>query len=257
MSVSPTSDVFTRICRSVEGRYAEAMLPCEPPSARIAPCDGGGPMSLDDIRTQARSGKPDHPERTAAWRHIAGHLQGEAEGEGERGWALIAIWLLVPRLRGGAHSIARRTGAERADVGSALLLGAFEGVRNVTEADLADLEQRLMDAAFAAGWRTGRRGPKEIPLGEWDMAREEAAPPLLTAKPGDVISIGAMSGILAQRAQGERLGALAHRLGLLAHVRQVRRLSRTRPRQPRSRDYPALSDQPPLFETWGTHEASS
>ncbi|MEU7104886.1 hypothetical protein ACFQ2B_16820 [Streptomyces stramineus] len=58
-----------------------------------------------------------------------------------------------------------------------------------------------------------------------------------------------MSRILAQRAQGERLGSLAYRLGLLDHVRQVRQRGRQRA-SPRVQT--AVSEQLGLFGTRGT-----
>ncbi|MFI5616199.1 hypothetical protein [Streptomyces sp. NPDC051567] len=258
MSVSPASDVFTRICASVEEQYVGTVRVCGPAGAGTASCGNGELLSLDDLRSRACSGESGHPERTAVWRHIACHLREESSAGNERNWMLIAVWLLAPRLRGAAHSIARRTGAERADVGSALLQGALEGARVIKGDAAADVEQHLMDAAFVAGWRTGRRGPKETPVGEWDMVREEGVPQPMTRTPSGIVSVDLMSRTLAQQAQGERLGALAHRLGLVAHVRQVRRTSRSRPLRPRGGGHRALSEQPTLFEMWGpAHEASS
>ncbi|MFJ5119380.1 hypothetical protein [Kitasatospora sp. NPDC088548] len=254
MSAPQTPDVFARICRSVEEQYADTVLLC----GSAALCGSGGPISLDDLRSQARSGESGHPERTAAWRHIARHLREEAEVGGERSWTLIAVWLLAPRLRGVAYSIARQTGAERADVGSALLQGVLEGARAIKREAPADIEQHLMGAVFTTGWQTGRRGPKETPVGGWGMAREEVVPQPMTRTPASVVFVDVMSRTLVQQAQGERLGALAYRLGLLAHVRQVRRISRSRLRRPYGGDHHALSEQPTLFEMWGpAHEASS
>ncbi|MFF8769790.1 hypothetical protein [Kitasatospora sp. NPDC015120] len=193
------------------------------------------------------------------WRHVARHVREESCTGGERIWTLAAVGLLVPRLHGAAYAIARRTGAERADVGSALLLGVLEGARTVPEAS-AGIEQHLMDAAFAAGWRTGRRGSRETPAGERDAARDEAQPSFVLRTPG-VVSVGAMSGRLLQRAQGERLGALAHRLGLLPHVREVRRAGRSRHGGPLGGDHRTRGEQPALFELRRTggfnHDAPS
>ncbi|TBO58143.1 hypothetical protein EYS09_19005 [Streptomyces kasugaensis] len=258
MSVPTTLDVFTRICRSVEEQYADTMVLCGPADARTAPCGGGEPISLEDLRSRARSGDSVHLGRTAAWGHIAHHLREEAEAEGERSWMLITVWLLAPRLRGAAYSIARCTGAERADVGSALLQGALEGARTIKGVGPADIEKHLIDAAFAVGWQTGRRGSKETPVEEWNMVGEETGPQPMTRTPGAVVRVDVMSRTLAQQAQGERLGALAYRLGLLSHVRQVRRTSRSRPRRPRDGARRTPSEQPCLFEMWGSaHEASS
>ncbi|WP_380285968.1 hypothetical protein [Kitasatospora purpeofusca] len=241
--VSPTSDVLAGVRRRVEAYRVDKVLPCGP----TTPCEAGVPVSPDDLKGRACDGTPGDPGRIAAWRHVGYHVREESEADGERIWTLTAVWLLAPRLRGAAYAIVRRTGAERADVGSALLVGVLEGARTIGERS-EDIEQDLMDAAFAAGWRTGRRGSKEIPVGEWE-AVGEAAEPLFAARTAhDVVSVGAMSGRLLQRAQGERLGALAHRLGLLPHVREVRRSSRSRAGQPHRGAGRVLGEQPALFE---------
>ncbi|MFJ2674063.1 hypothetical protein [Streptomyces sp. NPDC087525] len=250
--MSPAHDVFTRICRSVENRYTDAVLLC---GCAALFHDGGG-ATLADLKARAVGGEPGSPERIAAWRHIARHLCEEAEDRGERDWTLITAWLLAPRLRGAAYAIARRTGAERADVGSALLQGMLEAVRAIENVDATHIEQHLVDAAFAVGWQTGRRRPKETPVeeaDERDVARQETLLHPLAVTLGEPVRVGTMSGALAQRAQGERLGSLAYRMGLLAHLRQVRRRSRSRRRQPRAvvqRTQRESSEQPCLFEMW-------
>ncbi|WP_274031097.1 hypothetical protein [Streptomyces sp. MMBL 11-1] len=189
-------------------------------------------ISLDDLRSQALRAAPGHPDRIAHWRHIAGHIrqdsEGEDEGEGGRSWTLVAVWLLAPRLRGAAYSLSRRTGAEHADVCSALLQGMLEGVQTLGRADTSLAEQYLVDAAFAAGWRTGRRSPEETPVGEWGTVQEPEWSDPLTIAGDEVVRVERMSRPLAQQAQGERLGSLAYRLGLLDHVRQVRQRGRRR-----------------------------
>ncbi|MFD9487537.1 hypothetical protein ACFWBX_26930 [Streptomyces sp. NPDC059991] len=167
---------------------------------------------------------------------------------------MIAVWLLAPRLRRASYALSRHTGAERADVCSALLQGVVEAAQTVGKADAADVEEHLVDAAFSAGWRTGRRSSKETPVtgvGIWDEEPETAMLDSLTFAPDEVVHVGAMSGALAQRAQGERLGALAYRMGLLAHVRTVRRQRRSRHGQPRAGFHhkpTEPSQQPYLFE---------
>ncbi|MFF2659384.1 hypothetical protein ACFVUH_18710 [Kitasatospora sp. NPDC058032] len=247
MRVSPAADVFTGICRSVEAFCADTALPCWP----ATPCEAGAPGSWEELRRHAGDSAPGGPERIAAWHHVAHHLREESATGDERIWTLTAVGLLAPRLRGAAYAIARRTGAERADVGSALLLGVLEGARTLPERS-ADVERHLMDAAFASGWRTGRRGCREVPVAEWGEERDGAVPLSAVRTPAGVVSAGAMSGRLLQRVQGERLGALAHRLGLLPHVRQVRRTARSRSRGPsgglHGGDHRARGEQPALFQ---------
>ncbi|MET9493849.1 hypothetical protein [Streptomyces sp. NPDC006552] len=132
---------------------------------------------------------------------------------------------------------------------SALLQGTLEGVRTLRRADTSLAEQHLVDNAFAAGWRTGRRSPEETPVGEWRTMQEpEGLDPLMIA--GDeVLRVEGMSRTLAQQAQGERLGSLAYRLGLLDHVRQVRQSERRRASR---RVQTTVSEQLDLFGVWGS-----
>lgn len=232
MSPFPSPDVFTRIGRAVEQRYAQGQPLCSGSDAPMAPHCGRAGISLGDLRSQALLTEPGHPDRIAHWRHIAGHIrqgpEGEGEGEEGRSWMLVAVWLLAPRLRGAAYSLSRRTGAEHADVCSALLQGTLEGVRTLGQADASLAEQHLVDAAFAAGWRTGRRGPEETLVGEWVTVQEPEEPDTLMIGADEVVRVDGMSRSLAQQAQGERLGSLAYRLGLLDHVRKVRQCGRRR-----------------------------
>lgn len=253
MSLCPSTDVFTRICRSVEQRYDQGRPLCGGSDAPMEPHWGRVGISLDDLRSQALRAEPGHPDRIAHWRHIAGHIgknpEDEGEGEGGRSWTLVAVWLLAPRLRGVAYSLSRRTGAEHADVCSALLQGMLEGVRTLGRADTSLAEQHLVDAAFAAGWRTGRRSPEETSVGEWGSVQEPEWPDPLTIAADEVVRVEGMSRTLAQQAQGERLGSLAYRLGLLDHVRQARQRGR---RRAGPRVQTAVSGQLGLFEMRGS-----
>lgn len=246
MSPCPSADVFTRICRSVEERYAHGRPLCGGSDTQTEPHCAGTGISLDDLRSQALRAEPDHPDRIAHWRHITDHIRRDLEKDAESGrsWTLLAVWLLAPRLRGAAYSLSRRTGAEHADVCSALLQGTLEGVRNLGRVDASAAEQYLVDAAFDAGWRTGRRSPEEMPVGEWGTVEEPVGPDPLAIAADEVVRVERMSRTLAQQAQGERLGSLAYRLGLLAHVRQIRQRGRRRA----SRGVePVVSEQLDLF----------
>lgn len=254
MSRSPAHDVFDRICRSVEEWYGDSTPLCGHTTRSSATLCDGAESTLEELMTRTAHGERGCFERTTVWLHVASHLREEATARQRHDWTMIAVWLLAPRLRRASYALSRRTGAERADVCSALLQGVLEAARTVGEADTAEIEEHLIGAAFSAGWRTGRRSPKEtvvMGVGDWDAEPETAMLDSLTLAPDDVVHVGAMSGALAQRAQGERLGALAQRMGLLAHVRTVRRQRRSLQGQPRAgfhHKQTEPSQQPHLFE---------
>ncbi|WP_436980421.1 hypothetical protein [Streptomyces sp. enrichment culture] len=232
----------------MEQLYAQGQPLCSGSDAPMEQHCGRAGISLDDLYSQALRTEPGHPDRIAHWRHIVGHIRREQEVEDGQRWTLVAVWLLAPRLRGAAYSLSRRTGAEHADVCSNLLQGTLEGVRTLGRVDASLAEKHLVDAAFAAGWRTGRRSPEETPVGEWGSVQEREEPDALTIAADEVVRVEGMSRTLAQQAQGERLGSLAYRLGLLDHVRQVRQHRRHRA-SPRVRA--AVSGQPGLFGVEG------
>ncbi|MFH8608842.1 hypothetical protein ACH4D5_15315 [Streptomyces sp. NPDC018029] len=252
MSRLTTQDVFDRICRSVEERYAESAPLCGCASRSPATFCDGAERTLNDLVIRATHSERGCLDRTTAWLHVAGHLREEATAGQGHDWTMIAVWLLTPRLRRASYVLSRRTGAERADVCSGLLKGVLEAARTVEEADAAEIEEHLVDAAFSAGWRTGRRNSKETLVTgvvEWSAEPDAAVLDSLTFALGDVVHVRAMSGALAQQAQGERLGALAYRMGLLAHmrtIRQQRRQGRLRGEFRHKRTDP--SQQPCLFE---------
>lgn len=258
VTVPPTADVFTRIGRWVEGRCADERLcthtgACpEPP---LVVC-----VSLDELRAVISGSDVGSPVRLALWRHIARRVHAESAEVGERRWELIALWLLTPRLEGGARAVARRTGAETADACSAMLSGVLGALRTVGTTEPAAVEEYLMSAAFHAVWRTGRRDPRAVPVEEWDRVSGDSCDPrdpfpghadaadhAGCGGGGGLVHVGPMSQALFQRVHGERLGSLAHRLGLLPHVREVRRLRRARPRPGAGGSRPGAA-QPLLFD---------
>lgn len=243
MTTLPSGDIFTRLCGWVENLHADKGLCLHTGTCAMSPCEEQ--ISLADLRSE-RTGSSDN----GPWSHIARHVREEVASGQEGRWTLIALWLLTPRLRGAARVIARRTGAERADICSALLQGVLEGTRTAATADPAQFEQDLVDAAFTAGWRTGRRSPHETPTVEWDRAHGVISDAVgATASAVGLVQGDVMSLALSRRAQGERLGSLAHRLDLLDHVRRVRRLRRARGAIARNGVAHMPFGQQSLFET--------
>ncbi|WP_335932637.1 hypothetical protein [Streptomyces sp. PTD5-9] len=294
---TPTGDVFARIGRWVEGRYADERLCAHEgtcPAYRSDTC-----LTLEEMRSATALKTAGSPARLALWQHIARRVREASVASGvsgrddERRWELIALWLLTPRLRGGARTVARRTGAEPADARSAMLAGALDALRTVGTVMPPDVEKYLVDAAFHAGWRTGRRDPRETPTDAWDRtpsAPDRPGGPSGPSGPGEpgclcdpsgvcdpagprgpyprragtasgggcaqVVRVHTMTRSLFQRAHGERLGSLAYRLGLLPHVREARRRRRARPRH-RADTGRARAAQPFLFDVSETREAGN
>lgn len=211
-------------------------------------------LSLSALWASMRNEKTESAKRAEQWLAIAQHLHHEAEQGQKEPWTLIALWLLTPRLRRAVRTSVGRTGAEAGEVCSEVLAGVVHAMARVQAADPDRIEEYLVGAAYAAGRKTGRRARKEVLAAEIENGLSTTVPhmaaPLFVD--GQIVRVGPMSMELAQRAHGERLGALAQRLGLLPHVREVRRLRRAGLAQRRSLDQHGIRQrQPSLFEMGG------
>ncbi|WP_051720599.1 hypothetical protein [Streptomyces sp. NRRL F-2799] len=221
MTVLPYTDIFVCLAHWVERCCADEMLCDHRGDCADAPPHMCLPVSaLPDV---VGRGAVDDALQTRVWEEIGTRLRCE-----EQRWALVAMWLLTPRLRGAAKAITRSTNAEVGDVCAALLSGMVEGAGSVGTASPDHVEEYLIDSAFKAGWRTGRRSPRESPTEDVDAVRGDQDVSETRTMPmgAEIVRVGMMSAALARRAQGERLGALAQRLGLMPHVRETRRLRR-------------------------------
>ncbi|MEU6995891.1 hypothetical protein ABZ953_35220 [Streptomyces sp. NPDC046465] len=223
MSVLPFTDVFACLAHWVETSCSDDRLCLH--DGRCAEAPAGTCLPLSALQAAMRYEERDSARRAQQWKAIAQHLGHEA-GQGLEGrWTVIALWLLTPRLKAAVRTVVTRTGAERSDVSAEVLAGAIQGMATVRAANPDRIEDHLLDEAYAAGRKTGRRAPNEVPEPEVGIGLSTSDFQMATQIPidGHVVRVGPMSMALAQRAEGERLGALAQRLGLLEHVREVRR----------------------------------
>ncbi|MEU9452623.1 hypothetical protein [Streptomyces sp. NPDC048277] len=249
MSLLPYDSVFACLAHWVETCCSAERLCLHTGSCAEASAESCLPPSVLWAATRYEErGSAEWAER---WQAIAKHLHHEAEQGLEGPWTLIALWLLTPRLKVVVRTVIGRTGAESDDVCSEVLAGVIHGMATVRAASPDRIEDHLVDAAYAAGRKTGRRAPNEVPEAEIENRLSTTVPHM--AAPlfidGQVVRVGPMSMQLAQRANGERLGALAQRLGLLRHVRETRRLQRAGLTKKRSRDWCGTGQhQRSLFE---------
>lgn len=221
MTVLPYADIFVCLTHWVERCWSDEVL-CD----HRGDCTDASPhtcLPVSALPDAVRAGTADASLRDRVWEEIGTRLACQ-----EQRWVLVAMWLLTPRLRGAARVIARSTNAEYGDVCAALLTGVVEGASSTGAKQPGYVEEFLMDAAFKAGWRTGRPSPRESPTEDVDAVRrdQDTSESHIAPTGTEIVRVGMMSAVLARRAQGERLGALAQRLGLMPHVRETRRLRR-------------------------------
>ncbi|MFK0295955.1 hypothetical protein ACIQU6_36540 [Streptomyces sp. NPDC090442] len=217
-------------------------------------CDPVEHLDLFAARAAVSPWAADEEVRRMVWTCLVRLAHAEEDGMASR-WPVITLWMVLPQLTRGSRTIARSLRAEVADVHSAMVAGFLAGLRTLDPDRQSDVGTALIRHAFAAGWRVGRRPAAEIPTEEVGLAPAAGLQGDPEPKPQDtfhVIPVTWLSSDLAQRIQGERLGALAEHLGLMDHVRDQRRRLRTRRRQALPRAHSAsVRAQETLDLPWG------
>ncbi|MGW1275769.1 hypothetical protein ACWD4V_02255 [Streptomyces tsukubensis] len=250
MSTAPFTAIFFRLDRRVTTHYADHTW-CLHTTSCPGPLSDGH-ADLRQLRHTAMHGDPES--RAALWQHLGHRACAEPTGTADRPWTLLVLWLLAPRLKAASLTIARRTGADKADVCSTTVLGALEGLSTLARAHPSerpeDVEAFLIHSAFEASWRTGRSGSRERPMADVEPVSPDTssgAHRLPVPSRVSIVEATRMTQALMQQANGERLGALAHRLGLMPHVREVRRLRHGRQPTPSAVKHSDTSVQGHLF----------
>lgn len=141
-------------------------------------------------------------------------------------WSLVALWVLLPGLRRTVARLSARFRADAEDICSAVLLGALEGLREIAP-DQPDIGRLLWRRASSGGWQVVRAAWREYPAEDVEVAggsrrarAGDAWAPAVVHRgiPDSAGEIGADPG----RREGERLGSVAHRMGLGETVRAAR-----------------------------------
>jgi hypothetical protein len=137
-------------------------------------------------------------------------------------WELVAVWALIPWLGVMTGRLVRKTSVSADEIRSGLILGTILTLRTIY-LDGPQLGKRLWSAVYSHAWAGERRRRLECPRPD----SETAALLLLSerirgsAKEGKTAvreRLVTAERVSSQVIDGERLGALAHRLGLSAAV---------------------------------------
>ncbi len=180
---------------------------------------GSPALSLPAARRIALDPEEDPARRDAIWRRLVQLGQQDRTGDPDRMWSLVVMWMLLPGLRRSVGRLARYSRADIQDICSVVLLGALEAL-HAADPERPGLGDLLWRAASSVGWRFAKAAAREYPVEDLETAggRREARldEPVDSGKvvhrgvPGSWAETGADT---VQR-EGERLGAVAHRLGL-------------------------------------------
>ncbi|MEU2440493.1 hypothetical protein ABZ595_30575 [Streptomyces rubradiris] len=186
----------------------------------------------------------DGVQATAIWRDVIQAAQSD-ETPG-RQWQMLLLWLAMPRLTGTARRIARRLRVSPQDPEGEMAATLLERLPAI-DPESPDAIGQLLHAARSSAWNYARSEARSFPHADMETVAARHARPEADdseeydendidhvawemASPPDPAELRASLRVTVSAAQveGERLGALAKRLGLHDMVRQTRRHSRRR-----------------------------
>ncbi|MBD0711616.1 MULTISPECIES: hypothetical protein [unclassified Streptomyces] len=205
-----------------------------------------GTLTLSIAEAHAALYGPDKNEAfgEAVWRAV---IRGAREETGPDGpWQLVLVWLALPRLTGMAHRVCARLRVNRADVEGDLALGLMDALRTAERHHPLPIDH-LISTAGNQAWRSARAARSFLPSADIELlARSRVRPghDLLGNLDGldtptwevDLPSVYRRDRLgaplrftgSAEQLEGERVGALADRLGLHDVVRRAVRDKRPR-----------------------------
>ncbi|WP_329082192.1 hypothetical protein [Streptosporangium sp. NBC_01469] len=193
-------------------------------------------LTADQARDAVRGVGGDTSLRDAVWREAI--LAARRDAPGDETGRLFAVWLAEPWMRRVLSMISTRLRVSHEDLEAEMVTSFLEGL-TTADAELPGAGERLLKYAASRAWSEARSGAREIatedpsvfvrpddldlsPQDGWELeisppAREGGLPASIrfTASPAQV--------------EGERLGTLAHRLGLMDIVYRARRPDEGRP----------------------------
>lgn len=173
-------------------------------------------MPLKDIRPLMLDRAADPHARNALWQELVRAAQSRGES-----WLLAATWMMVPGLRRISARLSPGSGADRSEIEAEIIAGFIEALR-AADASRENLSAHLWWAAYRAGQRARRMlaQSRETPVDDIDRAAQVQAEP---GEPGGLLDDAVHAGVISAseadlitrtRLEGERLGAVAERLGL-------------------------------------------
>ncbi|GHJ35997.1 hypothetical protein Sm713_16060 [Streptomyces sp. TS71-3] len=216
-------------------RFPAPSLLIDPPHERSRT------LLLPEARKAAQDPDTDPELRDAVWRRLVQLAQRDRAGAGAgtgapagRGahagcgmWSIVTLWMLLPGLRRAVFRIARCSRVDRQDICSAVLTAALEALY-AADPERPGLGDELRRAASSGGWRFAKAAAREQPVADLEIThRQRPARIHDSAQQDKVVHRGVVgsrgpSGPASARQEGERLGAVAQRMGLDAALRAAR-----------------------------------
>ncbi|MFG2000989.1 hypothetical protein ACGFNU_17760 [Spirillospora sp. NPDC048911] len=215
-----------RLLDAIEAHFKEAslesaiLLEGEPVRGRSAE-----PVRLGTARTLMLDGASEPAFRDAVWTALVMRAQSH-EGQ----WQLAALWMMLPGFRGIVSKLSRGLIADAKEIEAETVAGFLEALHKA-DATRPRLGSHLWWAAYRHGCKARTHMLQEIPSDELTLFtarrahQDHETHPLAGAVHEGVLSTGEADLINRTRLEGERLGAVAERMGLryqACHRRRAR-----------------------------------
>ncbi|MDP9844049.1 hypothetical protein [Streptosporangium lutulentum] len=193
-------------------------------------------LTVNQARDAVRGVGGDTGLRDAVWREAI--LEAQRDAPGDEMGRLFAVWLAEPWMRRALSLISTRLRVSHEDLEAEMVTSFLEGL-TAANVELPGVGKRLLKSAANRTWSAARSGAREIatedpsvfaqlddldlfPRDGWEL---EIAPPARE----DGLSAAIRFAASPAQVEGERLGTLAHRLGLMDIVYRARRPAEGRP----------------------------
>jgi hypothetical protein len=164
-------------------------------------------LALPEARTVARDITAPLGQRDQIWTELVLRSRRTPEP-----WRLAAVWMMLPGLKSATYRISRTTRLDVADLRSAVITGFLEALATIDPAR-EDLGSALYWSAYNAGRAACRPDRHVDPTDEIDRIAAyitETPPPVHNS----IVAATGHSHPTRRQLEGERLGSIAHRVGV-------------------------------------------
>lgn len=164
-------------------------------------------LTLPEARDLTRDTTAPLEQRDQIWRELVLRSRRTPEP-----WRLAAVWMMLPGLKSAAHRISRTARLDITDLRSAVITGFLETLATI-DPHRPNIGSALYWSAYTAGRATCRPGRHDEPSDEIDRITAHITETPTPVHRGIVTATGHNHPKPAQL-EGERLGSIAHRVGL-------------------------------------------
>lgn len=210
MTCLSSSSIFT----AIDEHFKTLTSAHDEPLLLTAGTDEAGdphPLTLLDARTIARDTTTTPEHRDTIWRELIHRARHTPDP-----WRLAAVWMMLPGLSSAVHRISHNPRADIADLRSAVITGFLEALNSI-DTEREDLGATLYRSAYSAGRAVCRTYGRELPTDEIDRTPNLPSDPAIPVHRG-VATVTRQTQPTRGSLEGERLGSIAHRVGLADHV---------------------------------------